>query len=168
MLLMAVHSGHVALDESSLQKLADVVNNEARALQNASMNEFEAFQKDPNNAQKLNEVLQEVAFRHSPNSLVFMGDIVHDRMSWDKQATAELVRKLHSNGAVFILGNHDSFDHCAGFGKGDPQVGRFAQRQLTRDDALVSNKTASFTRTLTVPNFIPTTEWSTTKLKTSS
>ena len=136
MLLMAIHSGHVALDDSSLQTLADVVNNEARALQKGSAYNIEAFQKDQNNAQQLNDVLGKAVFRHSPNSLVFMGDIVHDRMSCDKQATADLVRKLHSNGAVFILGNHDSFDHCAAYPAHDPQVGSFAQRQLTRQEAL--------------------------------
>jgi hypothetical protein len=105
--LSAINSGHMKLEESELKLLAEVMDAEATAVSNGDLKEF---QEDQGIADKLDQIVDKATFKPGHHKLVFIGDILHDRFSNNKVAMEKLIRKLHTQDAVFITGNHDVYD----------------------------------------------------------
>lgn len=112
-LLAGINSGHITLEEPELKLLAEVMDAEAKASEaydNKDDTLLEAFQKDEAIANKLDQIIEKANFKEGNSKLVFIGDILHDRFSNNKQAMKTLIEKLHDKGAIFITGNHDVYD----------------------------------------------------------
>ena len=111
--LSAINSGHMELKEPELKLLAEVMDAEAeasRAYDRMKDDPLVAFQKNPDIAAKLDQIVANATFKPGHHKLVYIGDIVHDRFSNNKVAMDQLIRGLHAQGAVFITGNHDVYD----------------------------------------------------------
>ena len=111
--LSAINSGHMELKEPELKLLAEVMDAEAeasRAYDRMNDDTLVAFQKNPDIAAKLDQIVANATFKPGHHKLVYIGDIVHDRFSNNKVAMDQLIRGLHAQGAVFITGNHDVYD----------------------------------------------------------
>ena len=111
--LSAINSGHMELKEPEIKLLAEVMDAEAeasRAYDDRNDAPLLAFQKNPDIAAKLDQIVANATYKPGHHKLVFIGDIVHDRFSNNKQAMDKLIRNLHTQGAVFITGNHDVYD----------------------------------------------------------
>ena len=101
------------LNEPELKLLAEVMDAEAeasRAYDRMNDDTLVAFQKNPDIAAKLDQIVANATFKPGHHKLVYIGDIVHDRFSNNKVAMDQLIRGLHAQGAVFITGNHDVYD----------------------------------------------------------
>ena len=105
--LSAINSGHMKLEEPELKLLAEVMNAEETAVSNDNLKEF---QEDQGIAGKLDQIVDKATFKPGHHKLVFIGDILHDRLSNNKVAMEKLIRRLYDQHAVFITGNHDVYD----------------------------------------------------------
>jgi hypothetical protein len=148
-LISAMATGHLSLTPSGIQQLASLMHDET-----ASMFEADrvAYQSNAAVAQRFEALMTEIRVHPSADGrrLVFMGDLLHDRLSNNKQALGQLIERLSgsetqradgSPGVVFILGNHDVFEEVQGAvlqNSDEPayrdyreQNGFFAARDLT-------------------------------------
>ena len=136
-LLSGINSGHIKLQELELKQLAEVMDEEAQASNAYDHRKdfmLEAFQKDQLIASKLDNIVDKAEFKSGKSKLVFIGDILHDRFSNNKQAMEKLIRGLHGQGAVFITGNHDVYEEV---NSGDDLLNDDAQ---TRDRIVAEEK----------------------------
>lgn len=111
--LSAINSGHMELQGPELKLLAEVMDAEAQASRAYDLTNdgpLLEFQKNPDIAAKLDQIVANATFRPGHHKLIFIGDIVHDRFSNNKVAMGELIRNLHRHGAIFVTGNHDVYD----------------------------------------------------------
>lgn len=106
-ILAGINAGYISLPEDQLKELAELMNEEAKA--EAARDKRMAFQQKPDIAAKFDNIVSKASFQKGHSKLVFLGDILHDRFSNNKQAMATLIRGLHGQGAVFITGNHDVY-----------------------------------------------------------
>lgn len=112
-MLAAINSGHLKLEAPELELLAEVMDAESNAtfFYNKGQDDpLEKFQKNPEIAEKLDQIVDKANFQPGQHKLLFIGDIIHDRFCNNKQAMDKLIRGLHAQGAVFITGNHDVYD----------------------------------------------------------
>lgn len=65
------------------------------------------FQKDTNITELLELIMKEICFVRNENTAIFIGDILHDRLSNNKDLVREFIQKAHAVGIIFIKGNHD-------------------------------------------------------------
>ena len=110
--LAAMNAGYMSLPEEQVAELAELMNAEthsALAFNRGGARVLEEFQKNPDIAAKFDRVVSNATFKPGHSKLVFLGDILHDRFSNNKQAMDKLIRGLHGQGAVFITGNHDVY-----------------------------------------------------------
>jgi hypothetical protein len=105
--LAGINAGYMTLPDDQLQELAEMMNKEAEVA-NDKMT-AKSFQEDKSIASKFDRIVANATFQQGHSKLVFLGDIVHDRFSNNKQAMAKLIQGLHGAGAVFITGNHDVY-----------------------------------------------------------
>ena len=121
-LISAIASGHLSLSAAGMQQLASLMHDES-----ASMFEADriAYQSNPAIANRFDALLNEIQVHPSADGrrLVFMGDLLHDRLSNNKPALGRLIERLSGSetqradgapGVVFILGNHDVFEEVQG------------------------------------------------------
>jgi hypothetical protein len=112
MVLAGINAGYMTLPDEQLNELAGVMKEEAIAsvAYNRGKNDvLEKFQKNPDIAAKFDRIISNATFQQGHSKIVFLGDILHDRFSNNKQAMDKLIRGLHNGGAVFITGNHDVY-----------------------------------------------------------
>lgn len=121
-LVAAMASGHLSLSPAGLTLLAGLMCEEAKAL---SDGDLAAFQADQGVADRFDALLDEMQAHPSADGrrLIFLGDLLHDRLSNNKPALGQVIERLAGNqtaradgspGVVFILGNHDVFDEVSG------------------------------------------------------
>lgn len=68
------------------------------------------YQHNKGIAELLADLVNKHAVYHSSETkLLFIGDILHDRLSCNKTAVTDLIVKLYKIGVIFILGNHDVY-----------------------------------------------------------
>jgi len=118
MVLISIQSGHMSLEQNELHTLANILNNEQKTFQPENPDEatglLTTFQKDPLLQQQTMEIVENADYHASPYSLIFIGDIIHDRVSCNKDATRLLIKSLKTKDAIFILGNHEIFNSKIG------------------------------------------------------
>lgn len=152
-LISAIASGHLSLSPAGIQQLASLMHDEAASLFEADR---VAYQTNPAIAVRFDALINEIRVHPSADGrrLVFMGDLLHDRLSNNKQALGRLIERLSgretqradgSPGVVFILGNHDVFEEVAGAVLQNSDVpehrvyreqnGFFAARDLTAEQS---------------------------------
>ena len=117
MCLLAVHSGNIRLNEKALSSLVKLMDITAKTIKVIHCNidnmptALRRLQCNRDAVLWLDTLMLESCYLQSvPQKLIFLGDIVHDRFSINKQATMHLIKVLHANGAIFIKGNHDLID----------------------------------------------------------
>lgn len=106
MVLLALVSQHMIVPQNYLDDLLYILRKEFEVCK-AGDGYVSVFQKDRECAFFIQEVIKNSKFQKQEQQLIFIGDILHDRFSCHKTATALLVEKLHEVGAIFIRGNHD-------------------------------------------------------------
>lgn len=127
-LVAAMASGHLSLSPAGLTLLADLMCDEAKALTSEAI---ATFQADQGVADRFDALLNEMQVHPSADGrrLIFLGDLLHDRLSNNKPALGQVIERLAgdqtartdgSPGVVFILGNHDVFDEVSGATLQDP------------------------------------------------
>jgi hypothetical protein len=117
MVLAGMNAGYISLPEEQLTELAELMDAEATAALAYNHGEdyvLEEFQKNPDIAAKFDRIVSNATFKPGHSKLVFLGDILHDRFSNNKQAMEKLIRGMHRQDAVFITGNHDVYSEVNG------------------------------------------------------
>ena len=128
-MLIAIQSGHMELEEEGLELLARICYEEFKHCgvpldfvesfqpkvhfhesYPEENDRFVSFQNNTMISHSLHRILDTAIFTSCHFNLICLGDILHDRLSCDKRATIRLIRNLHRHGAIFIKGNHDSLD----------------------------------------------------------
>jgi len=112
MVLAGMNAGYISLPEEQLTELAELMDAEtssALAYNRGEDTVLTDFQKSPDIAAKFDRIVSNATFKPGHSKLVFLGDILHDRFSNNKQAMEKLIRGMHGQGAVFITGNHDVY-----------------------------------------------------------
>ena len=115
-LLIAVQCKYVQLNKNDLiEDLAFILNKEAEAIgESDAMKRIDFvhnFQSSFVIAQKILNLVKNADYLHPQNEfrrLIFIGDILHDRLTNHKTATMQLLYSLVKVGVIFIKGNHDS------------------------------------------------------------
>ena len=148
-LVAGLASGHLVMSPAAMKDLAAIMRLEASL--GAGVVERQKFQRSEEIAEGFDRIMGGVRARSSPdgNRLVFIGDLLHDRLSNNKPAMANAIRLLAGEdtysavdtpGVIFILGNHDlprapGVDWEAGasvFEQHELQWGAAAARHLDR------------------------------------
>jgi hypothetical protein len=151
-LVSALASGHLTMSPAAMEDLALVMQKEA-SLDPDDRAGRERFQADPSIAEALDRIVKGIKERPSPDGrrLVFIGDLLHDRLSNNKPAMASVIRLLTIGdtdpapdrpGVIFILGNHDLVRSegvdwrriSSGFDFSELQWGAAAAWQLSPED----------------------------------
>lgn len=70
-------------------------------------NDIIGFQKSKRVLKLLELIMEDIYFERSENTAIFIGDILHDRFSNNKDLTRVFIEKAYAVGMVFIKGNHD-------------------------------------------------------------
>jgi predicted MPP superfamily phosphohydrolase len=109
-MLGGIRAGMVQLQTSDLTKLCYMLKQEQNALSDESAT-FIAFQSNPQISATQQALADNAQYFDAPNSaiVVYVGDILYDRLSNNQVAHAQLLRQLHQHGAVIIFGNHDNY-----------------------------------------------------------
>ena len=135
MMLLAIQSGHFHLDDKGLSCLSDVLYEEFLQLGiPGSLYEwfhpamkpmlnyypleflmFKSFQSNGRVALNFETILRHGTYSDASAKLIFLGDILHDRLSNHKSAMLSFIKNLHAHGAIFIKGNHDYGQVCLEF-----------------------------------------------------
>lgn len=113
--LLAIQSGHIELkSEEGYNHLAFILNEETSLFQGENRylkRNYTKYQSSSIISDALLKLYNECEFKTPTNQkLIFLGDIMHDRLTCNKHMTCLFVESLHNCGAIFILGNHDSID----------------------------------------------------------
>jgi len=124
-LLLGIQSGIITLPEQAFEALARVLEFEANVMQYVNKNGFgkiseevqASFQNNTNIQNDLANIATCAIFQKMHRPLIFLGDVLHDRFSCNKDVMKYLGERLHQNGAVFILGNHDVYEASEGLEK---------------------------------------------------
>ncbi len=150
--LSAINSGHMELKAPELKLLAEVMDAEAeasRAYDRMKDDPLVAFQKNPDIAAKLDQIVANATFKPGHHKLVYIGDIVHDRFSNNKVAMDQLIRGLHAQGAVFITGNHDVYDEVNPDNNlqldGDQVLQKYTDEEIAAGKKLAGEKNYQYT-----------------------
>jgi len=106
-LLIAIRSKHIKMDDAVLKDFADLLNEEAAVIE-TKLQYLPQFQANKVLAQKIENIMGHLEYTQSTSKLVSIGDNIHDRFSCHKEAMLELIEKLHGVGVIFIKGNHDT------------------------------------------------------------
>lgn len=112
-ILLAIHSGHMELEEISIENFGYVLNQEAKAIKAKNEGDEEIYRAFLENAEvdaKIASIVRNAKYKKSTKKLVYIGDIIFDRFTMNVQTNIELIEKLSAVNAVFIKGNHDSFE----------------------------------------------------------
>jgi len=147
LILAGIQAGRIELQPEEYRLLASVLNKES-SIKYSAVNDDQLpfgrdglipFQQDKELSRDLQQIAEKATYKttnEATRKLVFIGDIIHDRFANNKKATSTLIERLHENGSVFILGNHDHFDEVANGGvvRG-PDFGGYSLVQLTRDES---------------------------------
>ena len=116
-ILAGMNAGYISLPEAQVTELAELMDAEATAAlayNNGKDYVLKEFQINPDIAAKFDRIVSNATFKPGHSKLVFLGDILHDRFSNNKQAMEKLIRGLHGKDAVFITGNHDVYSEVNG------------------------------------------------------
>jgi hypothetical protein len=149
LILAGIQAGRIELQPEEYRLLASVLNKESSLFYSGAEDNqpfgkwkndvLKVFQQDREVSRDLEQIAANAIYKPTSaetRKLVFIGDIVHDRFANNKKATATLIERLHDNGSVFILGNHDHFDEVAVDGKIKyADFGEFSHVQLTREES---------------------------------
>lgn len=109
MILLAMHSNHVDLDEIGISKLVLILEYEALIMA-SSYPKIHIYQTNHGISALLTDLVDKhLTYHASENRLIFIGDILHDRLSCNKTAAVNLIVHLYEVGVIFILGNHDVY-----------------------------------------------------------
>jgi hypothetical protein len=112
--LAAVISGYVEVSNSGLEILSRLLSLESDTLNRASGPEgeeaFTNFQKNTQIYNNIEALLSDMKYKKAKNKLIFLGDILFDRLTNNLNATIKLIECLHNQGVWFIKGNHDYID----------------------------------------------------------
>lgn len=131
MILLAIQSNHIKLDQTGFDKLILLLEYEALMMTSLSYPSVSSYQRNTGIAELLADLINKhITYHPSETKLIFIGDILHDRLSCNKTAAIDFIVQLHQVGALFILGNHDIYREshtpegkCLG---GDGQFGEYA------------------------------------------
>lgn len=112
--LAAVISGHIEISNRGLEILNRLLSIESDTLTRAAGPEGEEafinFQKNPQIYQDIDILLLEIKYKKTKNKLIFLGDILFDRLTNNLNAVINLIEHLYDQGVFFIKGNHDYID----------------------------------------------------------
>lgn len=114
--ISAFIAGFIDTTPDGLKTLEDLLEKESKTLIKAdiegsdAVNAFSDFQKDKVVYGEINTLLKTATYKESKQKLLFLGDILFDRLSNNISASIELIENLHRVGAIFIKGNHDHFE----------------------------------------------------------
>lgn len=112
--LAAIISGHIEISNEGLEILTRLLTLESDTLSRAIGTEgeeaFTKFQSNTQVYQEIESLLSKIKFRKTKNKLVFLGDILFDRLTNNLNASITLIEHLHQQGVYFIKGNHDYID----------------------------------------------------------
>lgn len=110
MILLAMQSNHVELDKIGLDKLVLLLEYEALIMTEFSYPKVGRYQHNGGISEILSDLVNKhITFQASEIRLIFIGDLLHDRMSCNKTVTINLIIRLYEIGVIFILGNHDVY-----------------------------------------------------------
>lgn len=107
-MLAGIRAGMITLNESDLNTLCSMLRQERLALGTESA-AFIQFQESIAINQQQQELVNNASYSAPASQVIYIGDILHDRLNNNQLALALLLKKLHQYGAIFIYGNHDSY-----------------------------------------------------------
>ncbi|AKM33325.1 hypothetical protein AB870_24330 (plasmid) [Pandoraea faecigallinarum] len=129
-LLAAILSGHVSLPAEEQAVLAKCLQAEADCRR--TPDGLIAFQKNGDLHAALDRLAHQAVYRDGLDTLIFIGDVCHDRFSTNRDASRVIREALHARGAVFLLGNHDDYrSTAANDSEKTPMFGDFAKNKET-------------------------------------
>lgn len=108
--LLAIQSGHLTLPPDALKDLAQLMLDEYDCLGAGGKNQLQNLknlQADQTRSERMDRIVEQARFQASDNKLVFIGDILYDRLTTNQPAMKALIEGLHGQGAIFIKGNHE-------------------------------------------------------------
>ena len=110
MIVLAMQSNHVELDKIGLDKLVLLLEYEALIMTESSYPKVGRYQHNGGISEILSDLVNKhITFQASEIRLIFIGDLLHDRLSCNKTITINLIVRLYEMGVIFILGNHDVY-----------------------------------------------------------
>ncbi|VVE56095.1 metallophosphoesterase family protein [Pandoraea sputorum] len=107
-LLAAIQSGHVSLNEKGQAILARRLQAEADFMQKGGEN-YKEYQENGTLRKSLVELYDCMKFQDGIDTLIFAGDLCHDRLSTNKDVSRTIREDLSLRGVVFLFGNHDDW-----------------------------------------------------------
>ncbi len=105
-ILMGLQSGHIKFkNDDGYALLRKLLEAESNVIRNGTG--LRDFQQDASYKEVLGQIRDLLKFQEGSIPLIFIGDIIHDRFSTDKDFMRLLVENLHKNKVIFIAGSHD-------------------------------------------------------------
>ncbi len=118
-MLSALRARMIALPEAAVADLCDLALVEAQSARRAAGRTLRSYQADPAVAAQQAQLLRSAQFWKVPRgSVVWLGDIMFDRLTNNLRAMDSLIRRLKAHGAVFIMGNHEEYYRPQGCKRG--------------------------------------------------
>lgn len=108
--LSAMRAGMVSLPDAKREKLCELLVLEAESIRDTGGHSLEKYQASREAGERQERLLRALTYRNVPKgSVVWLGDIVMDRLTNDLPSMDKLLRRLHAHGALFIRGNHEEY-----------------------------------------------------------
>ena len=108
--LSAMRANMVTVAPDHVGKLCRMLILEAESIQQVNGHDLKQYQSSARVEAKQKRILDAIRYqRVEVGSVVWLGDIVFDRLTNNLPAMDRLLRELHRHGALFIRGNHEQY-----------------------------------------------------------
>lgn len=129
--LLGIQAGIINISNKGIKCLLPLLEAEAAIANNLQSGSFVGFQKNTLLQNKLSELADNLTYSQGSRSLIFIGDVAHDRFSLNKDADFIIRENIHNNGGIFVLGNHDYIESCSCLKSA--QTGKAARNTISED-----------------------------------
>ena len=108
--LSAMRANLVTVGRSHLNRLCRMLVLEAESIRGVKGLDLQKYQSSKSVESSQTRILNSIRYSNvEPGTVVWLGDIVFDRLTNNLPVMDRLLRELHGHGALFIRGNHEQY-----------------------------------------------------------